>query len=499
MSDGILLRSDHYYPPGEGPNPTLLMRQPYGRDIASTVVYAHPVWFARHGYNVVIQDVRGRGESEGGFYPFRNERRDGAETIKWLRSRPECNGKVGMYGFSYQGLTQLLAAAEQPEGLICIAPGMTACDLYRGWFYHNGALRLSSSMGWGLQLLKADARKLGLRDATNALEIAWINLRSQALFAPYREHPDLHWEGLPGYVVDWFDHDTPATYWADLDVSTSISDIQVPALHVSGWFDTYLSGSVQGYLALRRGAGTASARENQFLLAGPWIHIPWSDQTGELNHGTEALFDTDTYLLRWFNHWLKDSHDFDAEPRIRHFALGVKRWYGSEEWSSETDAVYFLHSDGRANSRKGDGSLLQEKPTAMEAPDVFVYDPDVPVWAPGGPAALSGSMDQSTLESGNNVLVYTSLPLAAELHVFGSPRIAIVCLDLCRFCRPRSQVSPCNQRVSRGIHLHWDREVGIPVWRSKLRGRQGAWLGVRPGADVLRIFSWGAHPYRDRE
>ena len=93
------------------------MRQPYGRDIASTVVYAHPVWFARHGYNVVIQDVRGRGDSEGDFYPFRHEGRDGAETIAWLRTRPESNGRVGMYGFSYQGMTQLLAAAEQPEGL----------------------------------------------------------------------------------------------------------------------------------------------------------------------------------------------------------------------------------------------------------------------------------------------------------------------------------------------------------------------------------------------
>ena len=102
MSDGVELVSDHYYPfqkepPQPGPFPTLFMRQPYGRDIASTVVYAHPVWFARHGYNVVIQDVRGRGDSEGEFYPFRNEARDGAESIAWLRARPESNGRVGMY------------------------------------------------------------------------------------------------------------------------------------------------------------------------------------------------------------------------------------------------------------------------------------------------------------------------------------------------------------------------------------------------------------------
>ena len=135
LSDGIALVSDHYHPSierfGDGPWPTLLMRQPYGRDIASTVVYAHPVWFARHGYHVVIQDVRGRGGSAGDFYAFRHEGRDGAETIAWLMKHPACNGRIGMYGFSYQGSTQLLAAVENPEGLKCIAPHMTAVDLYR--------------------------------------------------------------------------------------------------------------------------------------------------------------------------------------------------------------------------------------------------------------------------------------------------------------------------------------------------------------------------------
>ncbi|MGH9679583.1 MAG: CocE/NonD family hydrolase, partial [Candidatus Acidiferrales bacterium] len=105
MRDGVSLVSDHYFPPEPGPHPTLLMRQPYGRDIASTVVYAHPAWFARRGYNVVVQDVRGRGDSEGEFYPFRHEGPDGADTIACLRSLPESNGRVGMYGFSYQGMT----------------------------------------------------------------------------------------------------------------------------------------------------------------------------------------------------------------------------------------------------------------------------------------------------------------------------------------------------------------------------------------------------------
>lgn len=427
LSDGTALVSDHYYPPGEGPHPTLLMRQPYGRDIASTVVYAHPVWFARHGYNVVIQDVRGRGDSEGDFYPFRHERLDGAEAIRWVRERPECNGKVGMYGFSYQGMTQLLAAAEQPEGLICVAPGMTAHDLYQGWFYHNGALRLSSAMGWGMQLLKEDVRRLGLHEASAGLEKAWLSVRNEPLHAPYRHHPVLLHEGMPPYVLNWFDHERPGDYWTEMDISQSLLQIAVPALHISGWFDTYLKGSVDGFLALTRGAGSQLARDNQYLLAGPWVHLPWGDLIGDQNFGKEALLDTDAILLRWFNHWLKDSGEFSAEPKIRHFALGSNSWHSAEEWKTGESLEIFLRSSDRASSRKGTGTLSPAAPSAEEPRDVFIYDPDVPVYGPGGPNSLSGPSNQAALEMGNNLLVYTSAPLTAPVHVFGHPEVDIYC------------------------------------------------------------------------
>jgi len=424
MSDGVALMSDHYYAEGEGARPTLLMRQPYGRDIASTVVYAHPIWFARHGYNVVIQDVRGRGGSEGQFYPFRNEGRDGAETISWLRTRPECNGRIGMYGFSYQGATQLLAAAERPEGLECIAPAMTACDLYRGWFYHNGALRLASSLGWGLQMLKEDARRLGLREASAKLEAAWNNVRAQAAVTPYADHPAITDPELPSYVRDWFERDVAGEYWSVMDVSERAEKIIVPALHVSGWYDTYLEGSVRGFELLRRNAGTELARENQYLVAGPWVHIPWGDRVGEAELGEAALFDKDRLLLRWFDHWLKDAGSFENEPRVRHFALGVNRWFEADACGGNVERTFYLHSGGRAESRKGDGSLSGEKADG-ELPDVFVYDPEVPVVAPGGPLALSGMFDQSGIELGNNLLVYTSDALIEAMHVFGAPRVVL--------------------------------------------------------------------------
>jgi hypothetical protein len=332
-----------------------------------------------------------------------------------------------MYGFSYQGMTQLLAAAEQPEGLLCISPGMTAFDLYHGWFYHGGALRLASTLGWGLQLLKADARRKQLREASDRLEQAWAQLASQTSVLPIREHPALHGEGLPSYVLDWLDHDAPGEYWTSLDVSQRLDKIRVPALHISGWYDMFLRGSVDGFLALRKSAGSDFAREHQYLLAGPWVHIPWGDRIGTADFGPEALIDTDTILLRWFDHWLKDAGTFEGEPHVCHFVLGENRWREAETFPAQAEYILFLQSEGRANSRKGNGALSTVGPAAGEPCDIFVHDPEVPVIAPGGAAAASGQFDQAALEMGNNVLVYSTEPLEKPLWVFGIPRVVLYC------------------------------------------------------------------------
>ena len=443
MRDGVALIADHYYPATGGPQPTLLMRQPYGRDIASTVVYAHPIWFARHGYNVVIQDVRGRGDSEGKFYPFRHEAQDGFDTIAALRQRLESNGKIGMYGFSYQGMTQWLAASQHPEGLVCIAPAQTAHDLYRGWFYQGGALKLASTLGWGLQMLKADARRHKLHEASARLERAWANLAAQYLETPYGRHPAIESEGLPSYVTDWLEHETPSDFWSAMDVSESIASISLPALHLSGWYDTYLAGSIAGYLA-------AQHADHQYLVAGPWQHIPWGQRIGPHDFGPAANLDTDNLLLRFFNHFLKDTGEFADEPRVRHFALNENRWQSSQTFpapSSKLQArklsapenifpfrseaqepaslVLHLHSRGNANSSRGDGSLALGAPTSQEPPDILSYDPEVPVLAPGGPTNAPGPFNQALLQQGNNVLIYTSKPLQAQVRIFGYPHVEI--------------------------------------------------------------------------
>jgi uncharacterized protein len=204
-----------------------------------------------------------------------------------------------------------------------------------------------------------------------------------------------------------------------------VDRIQVPALHVAGWFDTYLEGAIAGYLSLRHGAGSEFARENQYLIAGPWVHIPWGDRVGGVNLGEGANLDTDKILLRWFDHWMKDSGEFMDEPRVRYFALGPNDWHSAEEWPEDAEFALYLRSAGNANSRKGDGWLATEAPETEEPRDVFVYDPEVPVMGPGGPQALSGPLDQAALEMGNNLLVYTSQPAKRATEIFGQPWVRL--------------------------------------------------------------------------
>ncbi|MBV8673153.1 MAG: CocE/NonD family hydrolase, partial [Acidobacteriaceae bacterium] len=150
------------------------------------------------------------------------------------------------------------------------------------------------------------------------------------------------------------------------------------------------------------------------------------DQSGEVNFGPEALLDVDVILLRWFNNWLKGSGEFAGEPKIRHFSLFENRWHAANEWPSGTEAAFYLHSRGRANSRKGDGALSASPPSEGRC-DVFVHDPEVPVAAPGGSGALSGCFNQAAIEMGNNVLVYTTEPLRGAVDVFGSPHVRLYC------------------------------------------------------------------------
>ncbi len=446
--DGVRLDADIYRPHAEGPFPVLLMRQPYGRAIASTVVYAHPIWYAAHGYIVVIQDVRGRGTSEGKFQLFANEITDGYDAVTWAASLPDSTGQVGMYGFSYQGMTQLYAAIAQPPALKTICPAMLAYDLYADWAYEGGAFCLQANLGWAVQLAAETARLEGNMEAHQTLSTAAKNLtfcdpvptRSGILKALA---PD-------SFYHEWLAHSEPGEYWDALSPKTLLRDVDLPMLHIGGWFDTYMRGTLNLYKAMTR-----HSQFRQQLVVGPWAHLPWGRKVGAVDYGEEAASPCDRLQIQWFDHFLKgsDTGFLDNAPVLL-FEMGSNTWRSFETWNNNQKPFY-LASTGLAGMGDQEGTLQPTPHASQPIPDILVHDPWRPVPALGGHAAIpSGPFDRSSLDCRTDVLKYTTEPLTEDLCLAGDIVTLIYCaadtssFDLCAVLSevfPNGSVYPFSQ------------------------------------------------------
>lgn len=417
--DGLRLDADVYVPSPrtgrEGPWPVLLMRQPYGRAIASTIVYAHPSWYAAQGYLVVIQDVRGRGTSEGHFDLFAHEVDDGQDTVRWAAQLPESNGHVGMYGFSYQGMTQLQAAEGCAEGKVAalkaIAPAMTGYHLYEDWAYENGALCLQLGLTWAIQLAAETARIEGNTTAYQKLLAASRNL---PLWSETPAQPAVL-SDIPSFFHQWIAHSNSGEYWQQL--TPQLSNVDLPMLHIGGWFDPYLRGDLRLHTEM-----SARSQHPQPLCIGPWAHIPWSRQVGEVDFGPAASSAIDQLQIRWFNHTLKGEPWTD--PLIQLFEMGRNLWRQFDQWPQTSAKTYCAKSDGLTNIREDSGLLVEAETrvlkTEASSTDTLVHDPWNPAPALGGHSAIpAGSFERTAVDARGDVLTYTSLPLENELRVVG--------------------------------------------------------------------------------
>ena len=428
-TDSLRLDADIYRPDAAGEFPVLLMRQPYGRAIASTVVYCHPAWYAKHGYIVVIQDVRGRGTSEGEFNPFVSETQDGFDSVNWAANLPGSNGKVGMYGFSYQGMTQLYTAAAKPSALITICPAMVGCNLYADWAYEGGAFCLQSNLGWAIQLAAETAR---LKADISAYQALYAASRNLPLYDTVPARPEIIKNLAPdSYYHDWLDNHRPSEYWEKL--SPNLKDLDLPMLHVGGWFDTYLRGTIHLYKEM---IGRSSCP--QHLIIGPWAHLPWGRKVGALDYGFAASNPVDELQIRWFDRFLKgvDTGILDERP-ISLFEMGRNDWRKFDKWPNNNHKSYFLASTGLAAMRE-DAGILTESGADVCTDDIFVHDPWRLVPSLGGHAAFpAGAMERSTIDCRTDVLTYTSAPLTADLHLAGDIIVEVFCtadarsFDLC--------------------------------------------------------------------
>jgi putative CocE/NonD family hydrolase len=452
MRDGVVLRADLYRPEGDGPLPVLLTRTPYGKS-AMPMLADSARALAQRGFIVAVQDVRGRFASEGDFQVYRDDMADGYDAVAWAAQLDGANGAVGMFGTSYMGATQFLAATQSPPALKAIMPVQAAGDQYEGGVYCGGALRLADWFGWSMGAAAQTADRLGVdadelraitlmtRERMAALQrgdVAAVErlrtrinetLAPHLRFLPLAETPLLR-DLAPHYVeqVRRFSYDA---WWHADDVERFFGRMDTPCLAVGGWYDIRLKGNLDAFAGLRAQARTPEARRAQRLVVGPWTHGQFLPQAGEQTFGAEATLDLLALQTRWFEHWLKgnDSGLLD-EPPLRIYVMGANRWRDEEGWPlPDTRYVpYYLHSAGGANTVYGDG-VLGPEPPGDEPPDSYDYDPNDPVPTVGGNTlglgALPGVYDQRTVEERRDVLCFTTPPLPRDLEVTGPLRMIL--------------------------------------------------------------------------
>ena len=340
--DGVRLDADIYRPETKEALPVLLMRQPYGREIASTVVYAHPRWYAERGYIVVIQDVRGRGTSQGQFDLFSHEVTDGFDTIEWVSRLPGSNGKVGMYGFSYQGMTQLYGAVHRPEALKVLAPAMVAYDLYTDWAYENGAFCWQANLGWAIQLAAETAR---LKSDEVAYQKLYEASRNLPLYDRFPANLQILQELAPdSFYHTWLNQPKPGTYWQERSPKYLLLNVDLPMLHIGGWFDPYLRGTLNLYREM-----AARSQYPQHLIIGPWAHLPWGRKLGAIDYGMEAQNPIDEIQIAWFDYFLKkEDTEIDRKVSVCLFEMGSNQWRYFDRFPDGEAKIYYLASDGLA-------------------------------------------------------------------------------------------------------------------------------------------------------
>ena len=430
-SDGTKLSTDVFLPTTPGPFPVILLRTPY--DSLRDVHIDWAVWWARRGYACAIQNDRGRFNSEGTFYSYHDDGKDGHDAIEWVAQQSWCNGKIGMSGRSYGGIVQWQTAPYRSPHLTCLAPQVIMSDYFSECHYIGGAIQ------WALTLMAAitfeTTVSLVQRGCAeifgNSAFLRRLPLIDADIAAIGREIP---------YFRDWLRHPTYDDYWRAVNVAERLHDVDVPICQQAAWYDPYAKSMFGLYNGMCTRGRSEHARKNQKIYVVPWTHhIPEGSRLGDLDFGPHAYVDLNQEDLRWFDYWLKgiDTGIMD-EPPIKIFVMGANQWRYEKEWplARTVFTPYYLHSQGRANSLHGNGTLSPDPP-ASEPPDQFDYDPDKPVPTFGGnnstwtmmkfaaEPVYPGPLDQRTIERRDDVLVYTTPELDADLEVTGPLEVTL--------------------------------------------------------------------------
>jgi len=384
MRDGNRLETDIYLPSEEGPFPVVLMRSTYGRKLGN------PESWTQRGYALVVQDVRGRGGSEGrdqAFYAdgWRPKFMDGADTVAWIRSQPWCNGKIGSHGGSALGITQTLMAPAT-KGLTCQYIDSAASAFYGQLSYQGGVFRKKMCEGW-LSLQK-----------------------------------------IPDVIDLWKSHPSYDPFWSYYNAEEVVERVSVPALHVGGWQDIFAKGTIQSFVT-RQTSGGKGARGNQKLI------MKWSPHGPDVSPDfswPKSRFDVRVSheVRRFFDYWLKGiENGVMDEPAVNYYAVGDDRdetapgmeWRTGDSWPPcpTREMAYYLEP------RR---TMSLEKPRGKPDKASFHYDPEDPFPTHGGANLFlpSGPFDQRTVNAGRkDLLAFATKPLDKPLEIVGPLRTTL--------------------------------------------------------------------------
>jgi putative CocE/NonD family hydrolase len=436
MPDGVRLAASLYLPRrSDDKLATVLVRLPYGRLEYGEGLNAAE-YFARRGYAVLVEDLRGTHGSEGEFVPYAHGTSDGAATLDWIVAQPWSNGRVGTFGCSALGETQyVLARARHPAlramiplgagGAIGAAAGRAS---YFGVF-EGGVFELASGFGWFVEHgakspEAAPMRPFDIAAALRELPVADLVQR-------HRPGPNSYEEFLRRPLGDpsW----RTLGYLDDTDLPTA------PTLEITTWGDQTLGDTLAFNASLpAKFAAAGMAPPERHLVIAPGTHCHNEEAGRDGRFGELAVRGAEQpyfeWYERWFDRWLRDRGEGLAGlPPVLYYVLGEHRWRSASSWPPPEARVerWYLDGAGHANGAQGDGALVPAPP-ARTAADEFVYDPRDPVPARGGPVCCTGNpadragpLDQREIEARADVLVYTSPVLQAPLRIAGPLRAVL--------------------------------------------------------------------------
>lgn len=440
MRDGVILRADHLEPVCEKPLPALIVRTPYLKESFYTKQLYSVNETAFRGYHILLCDVRGGGQSEGEFTPFANEKNDGYDTIQWASEQPWCNGKVGTFGYSYNGGQQILAASTNPPALAAAAPGGAS-----GWFLPTlmyGVLSHRTSLFWYMKQLrnaiisgKGDFTPEERQKKREEIEgIMRFRNEKECYVLPFLDAEVLKFEGVPirKFFNEWVDHCDDKGYWEKMGQPLGIENVNVPCFFYTGWFDYMCQGQADNFELLSHRTDDPELAKSHRLVLGPWIHtteygtstdsnsgVRYGELTFPPNSGyTKELYDS---FMKFYEKYLKGDNSIDTGAPVRIYVMGDNVWRDEQEWplARTQYTPLYLDSEGDARTLSGNGILSFELPHRTEK-DEYDYDPMNPCDNTDSDLHKGIIKDRREKEMREDMLVYTTEVLDQDVEVTGN-------------------------------------------------------------------------------